>query len=120
MRDHRSFIDEETRDASCGPLLIDCDLARLHGWSEKQINRAFELVSVIARKEAGIVQRTKPELFRKRDGVSVFVGRKKKTKNPRHCRHPDCAVQYRRRTKSYRCEYCHKRWGKDPRGYPWT
>lgn len=73
-KDGKRGIDEETREASCGPLSLNVSLARAHGYSQKQIDRMFETVSRLAKKESGISTRRFPDRNAKQLGTVIFLG----------------------------------------------
>lgn len=64
------LLDSEIQSFGVGPLNLDVSLARLHGWSEKQIARVADAIGKLARKEGSIAERRHPELA-KENGVSV-------------------------------------------------
>lgn len=70
----RPIVSENTTDWGVGPVGLNVDMARRHGWTEKQINRAAEELRRISRKEGGIAQRRHPDWYtREADGTVVFV-----------------------------------------------
>ena len=73
-RDETRDIDEETRSVGWGCLELDVEMARSHGWSEKQIRRAHDVLQALARKEGAIARRRRPELYKDEDGITVYVG----------------------------------------------
>lgn len=56
----RREIHEDTRSAGVGPLSIDCVMARRHGWSERQIARAYRLLGAISGREGSLSHRRGP------------------------------------------------------------
>ncbi len=54
------YVSETTSSTSVGCVTLDAEMARRHGWSEKQINRAAQFVHAVARRENRISHRRGP------------------------------------------------------------
>lgn len=68
-------IDEETRSVGFGPVELNVEMARLHGWSEEGIRRAYDVLQACARKESIYARRAHPyKYFTAPDGTVIFVG----------------------------------------------
>ena len=71
-------VNDETSNIGVGPVDLDVDMARRHGWSEEQIERAFETLKYVSRVEGTIAELNHPELFEEDEwGNSIFVGKGK-------------------------------------------
>lgn len=68
-------IDDQTGSVGIGCVAIDCEMARKHGYTNRQLERLFNAVTSLARKETGIAKRRHPDFyFTTPDKVDVFVG----------------------------------------------
>ncbi len=59
----RPFIDDETREASHGPLSIDVEMARAHGWSEKSILACYAILCRESNMRGAAGERAHPDRF---------------------------------------------------------
>lgn len=60
MSPKRPSIHPDTRDACCGAISLNVELARRFGWSEKALNRAFDQISRISKREGALSHRAGP------------------------------------------------------------
>lgn len=67
-------VSPETSEVSMGPISLDVDMARGHGWTEGQIERAWFVLQAVAKAEGEVAGLRHPELYKTEDGVTVFVG----------------------------------------------
>lgn len=76
-------IDEETSEAGVGAINLDVAMCRDHGWTEKQIVRAFLAIKALSVKESRIAERKHPELYKVEHGETIFVGPSTRRVGPR-------------------------------------
>ena len=68
-------FDKDTGAIGKGPVDIDVDMARNHGWTDQQIERAWAVIEAVAEAEGQIAQANNPELYRTtEDGDVLYVG----------------------------------------------
>lgn len=71
----RREITDSTNSVACGPVSINCDLARKHGWTNGMLEKAEREIQKLARRFGGYAKRRAPHLFYTTpDGVVLFVG----------------------------------------------
>lgn len=72
----RSMINEETTDIGTGPVKLRVTVARAHGWTDAQIESAWDQISKIVKRGWSIAQRRHPERYRRyvKNGDILFVG----------------------------------------------
>ena len=58
----KPYVSETTTSTSVGCVTLDCEMARRHGWSEKQIIRAAIRVHAVAKRENILSHRYGPVL----------------------------------------------------------
>lgn len=60
---------------SVGPVGLNVEMCKKHGWSDKQILRAEDALAKVSRKEGRIAQRRHPDWYHvSKSGVSIFIG----------------------------------------------
>lgn len=67
-------VNDETSDIGMGPVSFDVAMARKHGWSKEQIERAWSVFEALAKAEGEIARLNRPELFEDEGDDEVFVG----------------------------------------------
>lgn len=71
----RALVRDTTSSIGRGPLSFDADMARRHGWTEREINRCWERLSKVYSSESWRSTKRHPELYaRCADGTVVFIG----------------------------------------------
>lgn len=71
----RPSVTDGTQEIGFGPLTFNAKAAREAGWTEKMINRAYDALVPIVRKESALAKRRRPDLYRtSEDGTTIFVG----------------------------------------------
>lgn len=71
----KKLIGPDTHSYGVGPLSIDVDMARKHGWSEESIEGAADEVARSSRAYGMQAMYDNPHLFyRAPDGTDIFVG----------------------------------------------
>lgn len=63
-----------THSFGVGPISLDVQMAREHGWSDKQLLRAMDKIEDLSKKESRIAVRRHPERYARMNGVLVFQG----------------------------------------------
>jgi hypothetical protein len=67
----RPFINDETYAASWGPLEIDVEMARAHGWSERSIAACYDVLCAEGKRRGAAGRRAHPERYEK-NGQGMF------------------------------------------------
>ncbi len=71
-------VEEKDLAWGVGAVTLDCEMARLHGWTERDINAAAKQLARISRFYGNRARRRHPEWYEEeRPGVTVFVGKGK-------------------------------------------
>lgn len=71
----QNLIGPDTHSYGVGPISIDVDMARKHGWSEALIEAAANDVARTSRYYAERTLKERPHLFyRAPDGTDIFIG----------------------------------------------
>lgn len=69
-------VGSDTYEISHGPISLDATMARNHGWTENQIERAFETLKYVSRVEGTIAELNNPHLFTADEwGNKIFTGK---------------------------------------------
>lgn len=64
-----------TSSVGCGPLTFDIEMARLHGWTEKEIAKCWVDLSRVYGKWTWRSTKRNPHLYHRcKDGTLMFIG----------------------------------------------
>jgi hypothetical protein len=67
-------VPPDTREIGTGPLRINVTLCRAMGWQEQEIQEVSAHLDFLARDHAERCADRQPHLFKRVDGVVVFLG----------------------------------------------
>lgn len=76
----RAYLDQElvsvatARTSGVGPILLDCAMARRHGWTGREIVRVALILGAVSRFAGSAARRRHPEWYaRGPDGMWIFT-----------------------------------------------